>query len=157
MWLSGNSIAILAFITWGLLPLYFQFIPNANVFEILSIRVMFSIPCIYLLLKAMSLPMEKVWAAMQNKRILLICFLAGIFNLTSLYSFTLAVERISLIMIGFIQYIEPSIQFLLAVMIFGEILLPIKVASFILIWLGLLLCIADIIVRKRIRPEVLRL
>ncbi|GGI77791.1 permease [Shewanella hanedai] len=297
MWLSGNSIAILAFLTWGLLPLYFQFIPNANVFEILSIRVVFSIPCIYLLLKIMSLPMERIWTAMQNKRVLLICFLAGIFNLTSLYSFTwavtngqvlaaslgyfmnpifsialgvlflkdklstfqsiavalsiagigcqviyygelpwisiimggafalyglmkkfvdldalsimmielililpialclimsdlwqqtsvlysgdnskillyllsapvtliplvlfsLAVEKISLIMIGFIQYIEPSIQFLLAVMIFGEVLLPVKVASFSLIWLGLLLCIADIIVKKRIGPKILRL
>ncbi|MGF1724856.1 EamA family transporter RarD [Photobacterium nomapromontoriensis] len=289
MKLSGNGIAVCAFLVWGLLPLYFQYIPNANVLEILSIRVLFSIPCIYLLLKAFSIPMDKIWAAMHSKRTVLLCFLAGIFNFVSLYSFTwavtneqvlaaslgyfinpifsiifgvlflkdklstyqsvavalsiagigcqvfyygelpwlslvmggafalyglmkkyvnldalsimmielitilpialcfmlsdfwqqtsvfqsgdsskimlyllsapitliplvlfsLAVERTNLIMIGFIQYIEPSIQFLLAVIVFGEILLQVKVMSFGLIWLGLLLCIIDMSFKKR--------
>ena len=292
MLLSGNGIAVCAFLVWGLLPLYFQYIPNANVLEILSIRVLFSIPCIYLLLKALHIPMGKIWAAMHNKKTVFLCFLAGMFNFMSLYSFTwavtheqvlaaslgyfinpifsivfgvlflkdrlstfqsvavalsiagigcqvyyygelpwlslimggafalyglmkkfirldalsimmielitilplalgflfhdlwqqtsvfqsgdnpkillyllsapvtliplvlfsMAVERTNLIMIGFIQYIEPSIQFLLAVIVFGEALLQVKVMSFGLIWLGLLLCIIEMTFRKKRPP-----
>ncbi|HAS61352.1 MAG TPA: EamA family transporter RarD [Vibrio sp.] len=292
MLLSGNWIAVCAFLVWGLLPLYFQYIPNSNVFEILAIRVLFSIPFIYLLLKLVSIPSQIVWQAMRSKRTLLLCFLAGLFNCVSLYSFTwavtngqvlaaslgyfinpifsiilgviflkdrlsknqkaavalslagigyqvmyygelpwlslimggafalyglikkfvnldalsimlielitmlpialfilfgevwqgssvwqsgdtttmwlyllsapitliplllfsLAVERTSLVMIGFIQYIEPSLQFLLAVIVFGEVLLQVKVVSFGLIWLGLLLCLADMTMKKPTLP-----
>lgn len=292
MLLSGNWIAVCAFLVWGLLPLYFQYIPNSNVFEILAIRVLFSIPFIYLLLKLVSIPSQTVWQAMRSKRTLLLCFLAGLFNCVSLYSFTwavtngqvlaaslgyfinpifsiilgviflkdrlsknqkaavalslvgigyqvmyygelpwlslimggafalyglikkfvnldalsimlielitmlpialfilfgevwqgssvwqsgdtttmwlyllsapitliplllfsLAVERTSLVMIGFIQYIEPSLQFLLAVIVFGEVLLQVKVVSFGLIWLGLLLCLADMAMKKPTLP-----
>ena len=292
MLLSGNWIAVCAFLVWGLLPLYFQYIPNSNVFEILAIRVLFSIPFIYLLLKLVSIPSQIVWQAMRSKRTLLLCFLAGLFNCVSLYSFTwavtngqvlaaslgyfinpifsiilgviflkdrlsknqkaavalslvgigyqvmyygelpwlslimggafalyglikkfvnldalsimlielitmlpialfilfgevwqgssvwqsgdtttmwlyllsapitliplllfsLAVERTSLVMIGFIQYIEPSLQFLLAVIVFGEVLLQVKVVSFGLIWLGLLLCLADMAMKKPTLP-----
>jgi len=292
MLLSGNWIAVCAFLVWGLLPLYFQYIPNSNVFEILAIRVLFSIPFIYLLLKLVSIPSQTVWQAMRSKRTLLLCFLAGLFNCVSLYSFTwavtngqvlaaslgyfinpifsiilgviflkdrlsknqkaavalslagigyqvmyygelpwlslimggafalyglikkfvnldalsimlielitmlpialfillgevwqgssvwqsgdtttmwlyllsapitliplllfsLAVERTSLVMIGFIQYIEPSLQFLLAVIVFGEVLLQVKVVSFGLIWLGLLLCLADMTMKKPTLP-----
>ncbi len=285
-------MAVYAFLCWGLLPLYFQYIPNANVFELLSIRILFSIPCIYLWIKLFSAPTKNIWMAMRNKRTLLFCFLAGLFNLISLYCFTwavtngqvlaaslgyfitpifavifavlflkdrlsgfqmvavvlsvagigcqvlyfrelpwlsiimgstfalyglmkkfanldamsimmielltvlpialvllfsqmwdntsvwqsgdlgkmwlyllsapitliplllysIAVERTSLVMVGFIQYIEPSLQFLLAVIVFGEVLLRVNVLSFGLIWLGLLLCAADIILQKPTYP-----
>ncbi|WP_194435369.1 EamA family transporter RarD [Vibrio fluminensis] len=292
MLLSGNWIAVSAFLVWGLLPLYFQYIPNSNVFEILSIRVLFSIPCIYLLIKIYAIPLNRVWQAMRHPRTLFLCFLAGLFNFISLYSFTwavtneqvlaaslgyfinpifsiilgvlflkdklsknqlcavvlaltgisyqvfyygelpwlslimggafalyglikkfikydaitimmveliamvplafyfmlneiwhgtsvwqtgdvttislyvlaapvtliplllfsLAVERTSLVMIGFIQYIEPSLQFLLAVIVFGEALQQVKIVSFGFIWLGLLLCLADMAMKKPTLP-----
>ena len=38
------------------------------------------------------------------------------------------------------QYIEPSLQFLLAVFLFGEVFDHTKAISFGLIWLGLIFC-----------------
>lgn len=38
------------------------------------------------------------------------------------------------------QYIEPTLQFLLAVFLFGEVFDQVKAVSFGFIWLGLLLC-----------------
>jgi len=61
-------------------------------------------------------------------------------TLLPLVFFALAVERTTLTMIGLTQYIEPSLQFILAVFIFGEVLDQVKVISFSFIWLGLFLC-----------------
>ena len=54
--------------------------------------------------------------------------------------FTLAVRRTSLTVVGLIQYIEPSLQFFLAIALFGEVFDSVKAVSFGFIWAGLLLC-----------------
>jgi chloramphenicol-sensitive protein RarD len=51
--------------------------------------------------------------------------------------FTYAVKRLRLTTIGMFQYIAPSIQFLLAVLFFGEHLNGLRLVSFALIWLSL--------------------
>jgi len=288
-YLPGSVISTFAFILWGLLPLYFQFVPNADVLELLAVRVLVSIPLMLLLLRLIAVPWPKIVAAFTNKKILGLCFLAGLFNCISLYSFTwaltndqvlaaslgyfinpifsivfgvlflkdkltlgqkmavvlsicgigyqvvqygelpwvslimggafalyglvkkyisldsisamllelvtlapiavgilyygwlnqdsviyaqdwqalawyagsgpvtlvplvlfaMAVERTSLIVVGLTQYIEPSIQFLLAVAVFGEQLDPVKVVSFSCIWLGLIVCSIEAAMRAR--------
>ena len=92
-----------------------------------------------------------VFQSGDNPKILLYLLSAPV-TLIPLVLFSMAVERTNLIMIGFIQYIEPSIQFLLAVIVFGEALLQVKVMSFGLIWLGLLLCIIEMTFRKKRPP-----
>lgn len=61
-------------------------------------------------------------------------------TLAPLIFFALAISRTSLTMVGLMQYIEPTLQFLLAVFLFGEVFDEVKAISFSLIWLGLLLC-----------------
>lgn len=63
--------------------------------------------------------------------------------------FTAAVKRTTLTVVGLAQYIEPTIQFLLAVFLFHEAFDEVKGVSFSLIWLGLLCCIIALI-RKRL-------
>ncbi|MDA6075884.1 hypothetical protein O0544_00030 [Edwardsiella anguillarum] len=64
--------------------------------------------------------------------------------------FAAAIKRTSLTVVGLAQYVEPSLQFLLAVP-FGEpINLP-KMISFSLIWLGLALCIYELFRRPHRR------
>ncbi|BDY04189.1 EamA family transporter RarD [Ferrimonas sp. YFM] len=65
---------------------------------------------------------------------------AGPVTLIPLVLFTLAINRTSLTMVGLMQYIEPSLQFLLATLVFAEAFDEVKAVSFGLIWLGLLLC-----------------
>lgn len=61
-------------------------------------------------------------------------------TLLPLVFFALAIRATSLSMIGLMQYIEPSLHFLLAVILFNEHLDNVKAISFAFIWTGLLLC-----------------
>ncbi|MCL1127496.1 EamA family transporter [Shewanella surugensis] len=54
--------------------------------------------------------------------------------------FSLALRRTSLTSIGLIQYLEPSLQFMLATLFFGELLDVHKLVTFSFIWVGLLCC-----------------
>jgi chloramphenicol-sensitive protein RarD len=63
--------------------------------------------------------------------------------------FAYAVQRLRLSSIGMLQYIAPSIQFLLAISFFGEHLNGTRLLSFALIWLSLVVYTADSIVRLR--------
>ncbi|MBU1334080.1 MAG: EamA family transporter RarD [Alphaproteobacteria bacterium] len=52
--------------------------------------------------------------------------------------FAFAVRRLRLTTIGMFQYLAPSIQFLLAILVFGEHLDGLRLLSFALIWVSLL-------------------
>lgn len=62
-------------------------------------------------------------------------------TLLPLLFFAAAVKRTSLTVIGLSQYIEPTLHFLLAVLVFNEPFDSIKGISFSLIWFGLIVCI----------------
>ena len=53
--------------------------------------------------------------------------------------FAFAVQRLRLTTIGMLQYLAPSIAFILAITVFGEHLNLTRVASFGLIWLSLVI------------------
>lgn len=71
-------------------------------------------------------------------------YLMGLMILTGpataipLLLFAFAVRRLRLTTIGMFQYIAPSIQFLVAIFLFGEHLSELRLFSFALIWLSLM-------------------
>ncbi len=69
--------------------------------------------------------------------LLLVC--TGPVTAIPLLLFVHAAQRLPLTMIGFLQYLAPSLQFGLAVLVFHEALDPLKLAAFGLVWLGLVL------------------
>lgn len=98
-----------------------------------------------------------IWLFMSGRSALpdadnLTCFyyiLTAPVTILPLLFFTAAIKRTTLTVIGLAQYIEPTIQFLLAVFLFHEAFDEVKGVSFSLIWLGLLCCILALI-RKRL-------
>lgn len=58
---------------------------------------------------------------------------------TPLILFSFAARRIRLATLGLVQYLNPSLQFLIAVLIFGEAFTPWHAFAFPLIWTGLAL------------------
>lgn len=68
---------------------------------------------------------------------LLLLMMTGPATAIPLLLFAYGVRRLRLTTIGMFQYLAPSIQFLLAITVFGEALNPIRLASFALIWLSL--------------------
>lgn len=78
-----------------------------------------------------------------------ILLLAGVVTVVPLLWFNAATTRISLIHIGFFQYIGPSISFLLAIFVYDEVLLPEKLTTFVLIWVALAVFSLDAYFKKR--------
>ena len=62
---------------------------------------------------------------------------AGIITALPLIAFAAATQRLDLATVGMLMYINPTLQFLTAVWIFGEPMQPERLISFALIWLGL--------------------
>jgi chloramphenicol-sensitive protein RarD len=65
--------------------------------------------------------------------------MAGIITAIPLLWFSAAARLLRLATIGFMQYITPTIHFLLAVLAFGEPFTRTHLAGFACIWAGLLL------------------
>ncbi|MEY0335835.1 EamA family transporter RarD [Providencia stuartii] len=81
-------------------------------------------------------------------QIKLLYMLAAPVTIIPLLFFTAAIKRTTLTVIGLAQYIEPTIQFLLAVFLFNELFDWVKGGSFSLIWLGLLCCIIALLHKR---------
>jgi len=80
---------------------------------------------------------------------LFLLMLTGPGTAIPLLLFAFAVQRLKLTTIGMLQYISPSIQFVLALVLFGEHLNQTRLISFALIWLSLIVYTTDSIVRRR--------
>jgi chloramphenicol-sensitive protein RarD len=83
---------------------------------------------------------------------LFLLMLTGPATAIPLLLFAFAVQRLRLSTIGMLQYIAPSIQFVLALVLFGEHLNGVRLVSFGLIWLSLIVYTTDSVVRRRRAP-----
>lgn len=78
---------------------------------------------------------------------------SGLVTVLPLIWFNMAAQKLPLIIVGFLQYITPSISFLIAVYLFGEKFTAGHAVAFVCIWLALLLASIEPIrsARKRLR------
>jgi chloramphenicol-sensitive protein RarD len=79
--------------------------------------------------------------------------LSGVATALPLILFAFGARRLRFSTLGMLQFIAPSIQFLLGVA-WGEPLTPLRIASFALIWAGLAVFTWDATVRERQRAAV---
>ncbi|MBE7732279.1 EamA family transporter RarD [Devosia faecipullorum] len=83
--------------------------------------------------------------------LLLLLVLTGPATAVPLLLFTYGVRRLRLTTIGMFQYLAPSIQFLLAILLFGEQLNGLRLLSFVLIWVSLVVFSYDSFRQRRAR------
>lgn len=79
--------------------------------------------------------------------------LAGLMIAVPMVAFGNAVRRLDLSTVGFMQYLAPSIQFLIGVLVFGEAIDAERLSAFALIWVALAIYSAD---AWRARPRRVR-
>ncbi|MGL0821696.1 EamA family transporter RarD [Vibrio vulnificus] len=79
---------------------------------------------------------------------------SGPVTIAPLIFYSIAIRYTNMTNIGLMQYIEPTLQFLLAVFIFAEYFDQVKMVSFGLIWFGLLLTIAETLANRVKRRSV---
>lgn len=149
LWMYGElpTLAIImggAFAIYGLIRKFIRF----DVITSLFIETLWLLPVaigvtIWLLMRG-----ESALSSADNLTRFYYILTAPVTILPLLF-FTAAIKKTTLTVVGLAQYIEPSIQFLLAVFLFHEAFDEVKGVSFSLIWLGLLCCIVALI-RKRL-------
>ncbi len=73
----------------------------------------------------------------------------GVITALPLIAFGAAAKRISLSLLGFLQYLAPTGQFMLAVWVYGEPLDPRRLGAFVAIWLALAVFSIEARIRSR--------
>ena len=97
------------------------------------------------------------WRASQGEmvflsgdaRIDLLLVAAGLVTAIPLLCFANAARRLDYATVGLLQYIAPSMQFVIAVKVFGEPLQPAQFTAFVLIWIALALYSYEALSRRR--------
>ncbi|MTI63209.1 EamA family transporter RarD [Methylophaga sp.] len=80
---------------------------------------------------------------LNNSTTLLLVF-SGFLTALPLVLFAMATSRINLSIVGFIMYINPTIQFLIGVFVLNEHFPPERMLTFILVWIALFLFVAGL-------------
>ena len=75
--------------------------------------------------------------------------LGGALTAIPLLMFAIAARRLPYSTLGFIQFLAPSIVFILGLTVFGEELRPIQLASFVLIWAAVAIFVWDMLSRRQ--------
>jgi len=75
----------------------------------------------------------------HSRQLDLLIPMAGVITAIPLLLFAAAAKKLRLATIGFLQYITPTMHFLLAVTVFGELFSHTELVSFLFIWCGLVL------------------
>lgn len=73
----------------------------------------------------------------SDTSITLLLMAGGVVTAVPLLLFATAARRMSYAALGFVQYLAPTIQFLLSLFVFGEPLKPAQLACFVLIWISI--------------------
>ena len=73
----------------------------------------------------------------------------GFVTMLPLLLFSAAAQLIPMSLLGIIQYIQPTLQFVLGVVVYDESLSTLKLIGFILVWIALAVYTIDSIVRSR--------
>lgn len=73
----------------------------------------------------------------------------GVFTALPLILFSVANNHLRMVTMGIMQYVAPMLQLLVAAFAFGEPMGTLKLLSFVLIWIGLVVYTADAIRRER--------
>ena len=81
-------------------------------------------------------PMAPVDAEMLRQDVLA---LTGLVTATPLLLFSYAARRVTLATVGIVQYIAPTVQFLLGTLVYGETFTRTRLIGFSIVWLALLI------------------
>jgi chloramphenicol-sensitive protein RarD len=82
-------------------------------------------------------------AFLRDRTTDLLLIFGGALTALPLLLFTAAAKRLPYSTLGFLQYVAPSLQFLLAILVFGEPLSPAHILCFGAIWIALALFVGE--------------
>lgn len=135
-------IALGLAVSWGSYSLIKKRL-NAGALETLSIETLVAFIPNFIFLTYLLNKNEAQFG--QDIRFSLALFSAGLFTVIPLLMFNAATTRLPLTVTGLLQYITPSIMFLVGIVIFHEPLPVAKIVGFIFIWIALTFLGTDLV------------
>lgn len=133
----GNGMAAFSFLLWGLLPLYYQYLPNAATDELLAMRLIASVPLGALIVLVITKRLPSFAAIWADKRSLAYSIGATLVMSVSWCAFTWALtnDRVIDASLGF--FISPIAMMALGVVLLKETLSLGKKVALVLACIGL--------------------
>ncbi len=130
-------MAALSFVIWGLLPIYYRFLPNASMDELLALRIIGSVPVGFILVLAMTRHMPK-WSKVGKIKVTLVYVVASSLMCISWVAFTWALTNNRVIDASLGFFIGPLISVALGVFILGDKLSKGQFIAILLATIGVL-------------------
>ncbi len=131
---AGYLYAILAFLIWGLAPIYFKALGDTSALEILAHRIAWSVPVIIIIMLAIKRPFPKnIW---QDKKTLITLFITATLISSNWLIFTWAVVNDRVLETSLGYFINPLLTVALGMLVLREKLDSWKIAALILACLG---------------------
>jgi chloramphenicol-sensitive protein RarD len=78
---------------------------------------------------------------------------SGIVTVVPLLTFTLSIRRLPLLAVSFIQFLSPTVQMLIAIILLGEELDAARIAAFVCIWIAVLIFVGDAVWQARVKKR----
>lgn len=116
---SGLPMALGAYVTWGLLPLYLRLIPDVPPFEFVGWRVVFTLP-LCLAIIAFRRQLGEVLAALRNRRTLLLLLASSLLVGANWLVYIAAIQAGHVLATSLGYYINPLVNILLGTVFLGE-------------------------------------
>lgn len=85
----------------------------------------------------------------QTTATFMLIALTGVVTMVPLIAFASASKRVSLSIVGLLQYINPTLQFIVGWRVLGEVVEVPRLVGFTWIWLALVLTVVDELISKR--------
>ncbi|NOH68346.1 EamA family transporter RarD [Vibrio rotiferianus] len=134
----GNFMAALSFIIWGLLPVYYRFLPNASMDELLALRIIGSVPVGFILVPAITRHKPNWNVIWQDKKSLCYTFVASSLMCISWVAFTWALTNNQVIDASLGFFIGPLISVALGVFVLGDKLSKGQFTAILLVAVGVM-------------------
>ena len=134
---AGNALAAFSFVLWGILPLYYQYLPRADINDLLAFRIIFSIPFMLLVMMLLRRPLPKLSLLWQDKRSLIMAGIAGLIMCISWYAFTWAITHDQVLAASLGFFINPLFAIALGVLFLKEKLSKAQSAAVVLGIIGI--------------------
>lgn len=117
---QGNLLAAFSFVLWGILPLYYQLLPNANVDELLAFRLVFTVPVMMVIFAVLRRSLPSIAEVLADKKSLAMCILAALLMCVSWYSFTWALTHGKVLEASLGFFINPLFAIALGVLVLKD-------------------------------------
>ena len=132
---AGVISAVLAYLLWGILPVYFKLVNEIPAFEVLVHRIVWAVPfglAIILVRKQLS----EVKRAFKDRRTFGFLSLAAVLIAANWWVYVVAVQREQIFQASLGYYINPLLYVLVGVTFFGERLRRFQITAVVLAAIG---------------------